>query len=365
MEIVINALPYKQNSSGIGNLIRELFGRYVAVSSRQCKVILTQDAPVFPGEPHGKMVRIPCKYQNSIRRILFQIVGLGCYFCRNAVLLTTDSKIPFFLPHSCTAVTLVTDLAVYRMPEVYQLSRVILWRVQYWYIKRRANFFLAISEFTKREMVEILNIPPERIQVVYCACSPSMVRVNASEKNDKYRLPTKFLLFVGSHNPRKNLERVLQAFDKAKDDIPHHLVIAGDSGWKFDQEAATQGLKHKAEVHFIGFVPDEDMPWLYSAADLFLFPTLYEGFGIPVIEAQRCGTPVLTSNCSALPETAGKGAYYVNPYDINSISDGIKKILRDHELSASLVREGYRNAERFSWEASAARLDKIIEENIL
>lgn len=178
----------------------------------------------------------------------------------------------------------------------------------------------------------------------------------------KYHLPEHFLLFVGNFNPRKNLERLIRAFDRAKEEgISHQLVIAGEQGWKFNRDSVLQGIEHHSDIRFIGYVPDEDMPALYSAAELFLFPTLYEGFGIPVLEAQACGTPVLTSNGSAMPEVCGESAVFVDPYDADSIAEGILSILNDPKLAASLTEKGLRNVQRFSWAASARRLDEIME----
>lgn len=368
-KIVINALAYKQNSSGIGVMIRELFEPYTKITRRHCQVLLPDDGPAFHGGDRTKNVRIPCKYKQGLKRIFFQTFQMGGRYCRNAILLTTDSKIPFFLPRSCAAVPLVTDLAVYRMPEVYQTSRVLLWKLQYRYVKRRADFFLAISEFTKSEMINLLGIPAEKIHVVPCACSETMRRVTDPDRllrlRETYRLPERFVLFVGNNNPRKNLERMLRAFDRAKaQGLPHQLVIAGEQGWKFDREVALKGLKSREEIHFIGFVPDEDMPALYSAAELFLFPTLYEGFGIPVVEAQRCGTPVVASGRSSLPEVGGEGALYVDPLDVEGICGGMLKVLGDHVLAEKLVEAGFENAKRFSWQRSAERLNEIIEREV-
>lgn len=120
----------------------------------------------------------------------------------------------------------------------------------------------------------------------------------------------------------------------------------------------------KEAVHFLGYVPDGDMPALYSAADMFAFPTLYEGFGIPVIEAQRCGAPVLTSNVSALPEVGGDAAIYVDPYDVPDIARGMAELLMDRARREELVHKRYENAKRFSWEASAKKLNDIIEGKI-
>lgn len=182
---------------------------------------------------------------------------------------------------------------------------------------------------------------------------------------EKYHLPEHFVLFVGNFNPRKNLERLIRAFDRAKEEgIPHQLVIAGEQGWKFDRDRALQRTKHSEDIRFIGYVPDEDMPALYSAADLFVFPSLYEGFGIPVLEAQACGTPVLTSNGSALPEVGGEGAVYVDPYNIDDISNGILRSLQDATLAENLSKKGLENVQRFSWKKSAIRLNRIVEDAV-
>lgn len=371
MKIVINALQYKKNSSGIGVMIRNLFGPYTKIAGHPCQIILSKDAPDFPGGDDAECICIPCAYGQSIRRMLFQTFHLGPHYCKDAVLITTDSKMPLLLPKDCVAVPLVTDLAVYRMKEAYQMSRVLWWRLQYWFVRRRADFFLAISEFTKQEMMRIWGIPAEKIHIVPCACSAEMHRVDNQEKLDKlrekYDLPEHFVLFVGNFNPRKNLERLMQAYDRARDSgkITHQLVIAGGQGWKFDREMALREIAHKDDVQFIGFVPDEDMAALYSAADAFLFPTLYEGFGIPVIEAQSCGTPVLTSNVSSLPEVGGDAAVYVDPYNVENICEGIVRIVSDASLVQELRQKGYENAERFSWERSAEKLRAVIEREIM
>jgi len=367
MKVIVNALPYKKNSSGIGVMIRDLYGTYAGMTKRVCRIVVPHDSPEFPTGREGDIVRIPWNHQHHLRRLFFQAFELGRHYCRNAVLLTTDSKCPFFLPKSCVLVPLITDLAVYRMPEVYQRSRVLLWRFQYRYVRNRADFFLAISSFTKKEMVELWHIPPEKIHIVPCACSPRFRRtedINTVRK--KYGLDRPFLLFVGNSNPRKNLTRLIHAFEQAKAEgnLPHQLIIAGEQGWKFDREKAVRGLRYREDVRFIGFIPDEDMPALYSACSLFVFPTLYEGFGVPVLEAQACGVPVLTSRCSALPEVGGDGAFYVDPYDIAGIAEGIRIVLTHTALTAQLVQRGLENVKRFSWERSARCLNEIIEKEV-
>lgn len=370
MNVVINALVYKPNSSGIGVMLRDMLGLYTKITDIPCRVIVPLDAPDFPAGEQAEIIRAPWKYEQGMGRMFFQTFQMGKY-CRDAILMTTDSKTPFFLPKSCTLIPIITDLAVFRMPEVYNRSRVLLWRFQYRYVCQRADLFIAVSAFTKSEMVKILGIPPEKIHVIPMGCSRKMMRV--SDKNilidlrSRYNLPEKYILFVGNNNPRKNLGRIIQAFDLMKEctDLPHKLVIAGEQGWRFDRTQALESVGHCDDVIFTGFVPDEDLPALYSAADLFAFPTLYEGFGIPVIEAQSCGTPVVTSNLSALPEVAGNGAELVDPYDVENICEAMRKVLKDKAFAAELVKKGHENAKRFSWDASAGLLKEIVEGKVV
>ena len=368
MRIVINALPFKQQSSGIGILIYELFGALVRGSEHEFLTLLSQDSPQF-GFDNGRAAeyRIPYQKGANIRRNLYQTFLMGERHCKDSIFLTTDSKVPLVMPRSAKIISVITDLAVFRMPEVYQYSRVLYWKLQYRYLCKHATKYVAISECTKRDLMELCHIPGEQIEVVPCAASPDMKRVGDEKRLvavcEKYDLPENYILFVGNFNPRKNLERLLLAFDrfKEKSGLSHRLVIAGEFGWKFDKSSALKEIKHTEDVQFIGYVEDADLPSLYSMADLFVFPSLYEGFGIPIIEAQQCGVPVLTGNHSAMPEVGGAGAEYVDVLDIEAMSDVMEHIIKNPGLRNRLIENGYKNASRFSWEASAKRLNEIID----
>lgn len=369
MNVVVNALAYKKNSSGIGVLISELLIRLTYATKRPCRIVLSQDSPaVSPAGDHVNLIYSPYSHKQGIRRILFQSLLFGKKYCKNAVLLTTDSKIPLLLPKSCRVIPVVTDLAVFRMPQVYQFSRVLIWRLQYRYLLKKTARFAAISQFTKDEMVELLHVDADKIDVVYCAADARYIAQTDPEKlkaaRDAYADGKPYILFVGNANPRKNLQRLMRAFDQAKEqgDFPYQLLLAGEYGWKFDRAAAMEGLKHADEIKFLDFVSDGDMPLLYSAASLFAFPTLYEGFGIPIIEAQRCGVPVLTSNCSSMPEVGGAdSAYYVDPESVEQIAQGMRAVLLDPALTQTLIARGYENAKRFDWDKSASQLEEIVE----
>ena len=349
MKIVINALQYRPNGSGVAVNMRELFSPFTELSRWPILLVLPKDSPKFPCSAATHRLSAPCTYAHGVRRILFQSFILGWKYCKDAVLLTVDSKIPLILPRSCRLMPLITDLAVFRFPETYQFSRVLLWKLQYRYLCRRADHYFTISDFTRSEMTEILGIAPDKIDIIPCAAPEAIRRVSDAAAlralRDKYCLSGSYILFVGNFNPRKNLQRIIRAFDR----------------WKFDPAKALKEITAKDCVRFIGFVPNEDMSALYSAAELFVFPTLYEGFGIPVIEAQKCGVPVLTSNVSSLPEVGGDGVLTVDPYDEAAIARGMEELLTNTVLREELIRRGFHNAERFSWAYSAQKLNQIIE----
>lgn len=369
MKIVINALQYLDKSSGIGIMLRELYGR-VAQRSDECQVILPKGSPAFPCGGKAETVIAPCAYEEGLKRIIYQSLVIGPRYCKDALFLTTDSKVPLLLPNNAEVLSVITDLAVFRMPEVYRFSRVLLWKQQYRALCRRADRFIAISEFTKREMTELLGIPKNRIRVLYCAAPEHVVQVCFSSVlnalREKYHLPERYILFVGNFNPRKNLKRLITAFDlmKQRSGLPISLVIAGGQGWKFDPLNALKGVSFAQDVNFIGYVPDEEIAALYSAAELFVFPSLYEGFGIPVIEAQKCGTPVITSNTSALPEIGGDAAVYVDPLNVDELAHEMEIVLQSNTLRESLIAKGKENAARFSWEESAQQLTDYIERSV-
>jgi glycosyltransferase involved in cell wall biosynthesis len=369
MKIVLNGLQLKNQSSGIGILIYHLFGEMIQDSDEEFVTILSKDSPEFPFDnQNSSQYRIPYRKRQSIKRNLYQTFRLGKEFCSDSVYLTIDSKVPLVMPNNCKILPIVTDLAAYRMKETYQLSRILFWKLQYRYLVKHASHFVAISQCTKNDMTEILHIPEEKIDVIHSAADKSFKRVTdrtiLTLVKEKYGLTEQYLLFVGNLNPRKNLERILLAFDllKGTTALPHKMVIVGEYGWKFKKSKVLQKLKYRQDILFTDYVPATDMPSLYTMADLFVFSTLYEGFGIPIIEAQQCGTPVLTSKVSAMPEVGGQGAIYVDPYDIEDICNGMKRVLTEKDLAEDLSQKGYKNALRFSWKAAAKKLNKIIEE---
>jgi len=200
---------------------------------------------------------------------------------------------------------------------------------------------------------------------VHLGMSPEFRRVeNPAPTAEKYGISGKYLLYLGTLQPRKNISRLLNAFKQVSELFPSvKLVLAGGKGWLFSQiQQEIDRLQLHEQVFLPGFIPENDKAALLSGAEAFLFPSLYEGFGLPVLEAMACGTPVLASNTSSLPEVAGDAGLLVDPLNIDAIAAGISTLLTDTARRQSLVEKGYQRASDFSWEKTGAELWKILTE---
>ncbi len=290
------------------------------------------------------------------------------------------------------AILTVHDLSFRRRPECADaalaayLNRAVPLSIQ------RAHLVLADSLSTKADLVGLLGVPAAKIEVLYPgvgdAYQPVRDAATLAAVRQKYSLPDNFVLFVGTIEPRKNLVTLLQAWAKVIADCPEAwgharprlqiadceianrksqignwaLVIAGGRGWLYEETFATvERLGLSGDVVFLGYVPEADLPSLYSLARLFVFPSLYEGFGLPPLEAMACGTPVVCAHTSSLPEVAGDAALLVDPLDADGLAAAMQQALGDEGLRARLVERGLRQAARFTWRAAAQQLLAIYE----
>lgn len=253
-----------------------------------------------------------------------------------------------------TVVT-VHDLGSEYLPKMHQLKQRL-------YLKWITNFqlktatkLIAVSKATREDLIKRVGVEPEKIEVIYEGYNQNLFKPTKSDRLVNSLRP--YYVFVGTIQPRKNLERVIKAFNVVRNST---LVIAGSKGWLADDiYNLPKKLGIEDRVKFLGYVPDKDLPVLYSGAEALLFPSLFEGFGLPIIEAQACGCPVITSNTSSMPEVAGKGVVLVNPYSVEDIIRGIREIRRIRE---NLIKKGFENVKRFSWEKCAAQTLKVFEE---
>jgi len=246
-------------------------------------------------------------------------------------------------------------------------------RLNRWYLNvtmplycQRATHVIAVSECTRRDLIAAYDLPEEKVTVVHEAAAPRF-RLQPPEAvaavRSRYGLPDRYLLFVGTIEPRKNLACLLSVFEAMRAaGLSDGLVIVGRRGWLYDDFfARLEQSPVRDAVLFPGYVPDEDLPAVYSGAQGLVFPSVYEGFGLPVLEAMACGTPVVASNGSSLPEIGGDAALYSDPLDVEGMAETVRRLLCDAELRGHLRTRGLERAAEFSWGRAAARTRAVYE----
>ncbi len=280
----------------------------------------------------------------------------------------TDFVLPPTFPSIPTVLT-VHDLSFVRVsdsasPALKQYLDVVVPRSV-----SRSTHILADSQATANDMMTLYGVSPNKVTVLLSGVNSrfaqSIVDVGLMTTRKKYLLDNfPYIFTVGTVQPRKNYIRLIQALVQLRTKgIDIHLVIAGGKGWLDNPIYRAIEENHmQAFVHFIGFANDEDLPALYKNATCLAFPSLYEGFGLPVLEAMAAGIPVLTSNVSSLPEVAGDAAITVDPYDLEAITDGLKRLILDTELRNMLIQKGLARAQEFTWEKSARQLLGIYQD---
>ena len=303
----------------------------------------------------------------------------------------------FFSPHiflssvskKCKSVMTFHDLSFEKYPEFYSASK------NYWHFSmnpkkqaRKTDKIIAVSESTKNDLVGLYNINPEKIKVIYSGVDLSLREARMSVANEmatkqsrdyaqetkarkKYNLPEKYILYLGTLEPRKNIVGLIKAFEifkrrrhsRMSPAENYKLVIAGSKGWLYrDIFKTVKNSPVKNDIIFTGFIDDEDKSILYSQAELFVYPSFYEGFGFPPLEAMACGTPVITSNFSSLPEAVGDAAIMINPYNLDELYRAMETVLNDDKLKDTLIKKGFEQTKKFSWQKCAREtLDFILK----
>lgn len=274
-------------------------------------------------------------------------------------------------PNLKTVVT-VHDLGAEFLPGYHTLTQKFYLTASTKYAIRNANALIAVSEATKRDLIEKFGANPEKIFVVWEGVDRKKFQIQNSEFKinkilKKYKIQKPYILFVGTVQPRKNLERLIEAFSRTIHNPKYELhdlqlVIAGKLGWLYNTVlAAPKKYNVENKVKFLGYVQDSDLPVIYQQAELFVMPSLIEGFGLPVLESFAVGVPVVVSNRSSLPEVAGDAALYFEPENVKDMADSIFKILTNSELREKLIQKGRKRVEKFSWEKCAGQTLKVLE----
>jgi glycosyltransferase involved in cell wall biosynthesis len=238
---------------------------------------------------------------------------------------------------------------------------------------RRADALIAVSNATRMDVIRHVGIPPQKIRTIHNGFDPkSFRRIDDAQYlrsiREKYALPEKFIIWVGQIESRKNVGGLLRAFAKISGEVPHKLVLVGEERFTFPMAAGAARDLHLIEelgledrVQFTGWIAHGELPAVYNLADLFAFPSLYEGFGIPLLEAMACGCPVVTANTCAPPEVTAGAAYLVDPADDESIANGMRTVLADSGLREKMVASGLVRAGEFSWAKCAREVLALFE----
>ena len=366
--IGLDYTPAWEQGAGIGRYVRELVAALAIEDQSIAWRLFVAGArkSQLPPAPGQNFCWRPVAFSSHLLMRLWHRAQLPVPVELFTGPLTLYHATDFVLPpvrRETTTIVQVHDLSFLRVPDAAPpalkswLERVVPASV------RRADFVLADSHATRQDLIELFSVTPHsKIGVLHGGVDSRFGPCLASRQLDvrrKYGLDDwPFILSVGTVQPRKNFGRLVESLARlraAGHDL--HLVIAGGTGWlsaPFHEQLREGGLGDV--VHLVGYVADEDLSALYSAATVFAFPSLYEGFGLPVLEAMACGTPVVTSNLSSLPEVAGEAALLVDPYDVAALSDALGRIVLDSALQQRLVQAGHRQAERFTWQRAAREL---------
>ncbi len=232
---------------------------------------------------------------------------------------------------------------------------------------RYADRIIAISHHGKEELVKYFDADPDKIVVTHLAAKNIFKPCGIEDQNRvlaKYHIHPGFIFTVGSYEPRKNIGTLIKAFVNLPESIKniHPLIIAGGKGWLNSDTDILIGSQNSKQIKRIGYVDEQDLPALYSAAIAFVYPSLYEGFGLPILEAMSCGTPVITSNTSSMPEIGGDAALYFDPSDAEQLENTLMELINNTDLRTELRLKGLANAKNFSWEKTAKETLMIYEE---
>lgn len=375
MRVAIDVSPAMSSREGQGRVARELILALARIDHTNDYKLYYRESLLGSGSarftiPQKNFTTVVNRIPYRLNRLLVKYFSFGTVedFVGRVDVIHASSFSTDARPSSRTIVT-VHDIAFLVMPECYSAERLCFHTDVTVPSIRRATLVLADSESTKSDIVKLLGVPPDRIRVVYLAAGSQFRPIKDEDAKlrvaKRYGLPSRFILFPSGSDPRKNCVRMLQAFHRARSKfaIPHQLVLAGDRRWLYaDMFKAMEALELESDVTFTGYIPDEDFPVVYNLADAVVYPSLYEGFGLPPLEAMSCGVPVVTSNVSSIPEVVQDAALLIDPSDVGQLAEAMAAIVLDTCLRETLAGRGLKRAQAFSWEKSASAVLSAYEE---
>ena len=339
--------------AGIHQYIDQVLRHLPADESGPIYTIFTQQAAKLDGRSDMKILSSRWPTERRLVRIVWEQMIWPLLTRRlDLDLLHSMAFVTPFFSNRPTVVT-VFDLSFIHQPDSFPTLQRLYLTSQTKRSCAQARRVITISESGRRDVQQYLEVPVSRIDVVTPGVEESYRPLPSAEVEafrQQQNLPKRFILHVGTLQPRKNILKLIDAFARLNEpDL--YLVLIGGKGWSFEEIfARVEELGIVDRVQFTGYVPDEALPYWYNAAMLFVFPSLYEGFGMPVVEAMACGTPVITSNTSSMPEAAGEAGLLFDPHDSEELADRIHTVLHDPDLAATMRSMGPKQALKFSWE---------------
>lgn len=318
-------------------------------------------------QPNVRIKHFPFSQYNKFLPFAYSHMLITAYLMKEGLDVFHSPITSLPLTYLKKEIITVHDLAIYKNPGWFP-SQIFSTKLLVPQSLRKANKIIAVSESTKDDLQEIFNIPAKKIKVIHEGVVVDKIKVTNKRLDslDRFKLPPRYILFVGTLEPRKNLVTLLRAYRQATNSQPalqrYPLVIAGAKGFKHEEVFdEIKELRIGKQVKYLGYVTHNQKMELMKGASCFVFPSSYEGFGLPVLEAMALGTPVITSNISSLPEVAGSAAILVNPEKEQEIAKAFHKLMGDQKLQAKLRQRGLSQAKRFSWERCARETIKAYE----
>lgn len=363
MKIAVCARTWDEQG-GIGVYTRNLLSQLVKLDRRNEYVIFYRD-PIHVGQfshyENVTEVHVPYRKRllgGQIATLIWdQVSTLRCARQHDVdVIFHAKFAIPLFTKRKTVMVLHGTERFFY--PQFSNAGDMLFFHTVYPYYLKRASAIIAVSNRAREDIIAQLNIDPSKVITVHLAISPIFRKIeNATLLDDvrkKYKLPDRFILHVGHVYPGKNFGRLLRAFSRVREHTDIKLVNVGTPRRKYSGDLSLiRELQLDPHVQLAGYVPYEEIAALYNLAEVVAFPSIYESFGLPVLEAQACGCPLVTSNTGGIPEVAGDAAIFIEPGDIESIAAGILRALEDEPLRNKLIARGLKNVARFSWTTAA------------
>lgn len=356
----------KSEKTGTENYSYHLTKELVSLDKHNKFRLYCKNTPDFPflknPSVQVKQIKLP--------RLWTQVgLALECLINPPDILFIPAHTMPVLRRPDLKTIVTIHDLGAEFLPQYHQFPQKLYLNSSTEYAVSHATHLIAVSDSTKKDLINTLHCDAEKISVIYESYDNSIFkRVEDQEKlqavKNKYNLSGDFVLFVGTIQPRKNLERAIKAFAKAKtqNNLPHKFILVGKSGWLNEElYKLPEKLGLKNDIVFLGYVPNDDLPSLYSLATAFLFPSLFEGFGIPLLEAMACGCPVVTSDTSSMPEVVGDSALQIDPQKEEKITDALTDLLTDEEKRKFYIQKGLVRVKQFSWSKTASETQQLIE----